>query len=51
MAEVMDFDVKVEGVKTAVAVSEVEIDDIRSLRAQDSRHFAKRPGDVAQDHA
>ena len=51
MAEVVDFDVEMEGVEAAVAVGEVEVDDIRPLRPQYPGHLAKRAGDIAQDHA
>ena len=51
VAEVMDFDIEMEGVEAAVAVGEVEVDDIRPLRAQYPGHFAKRAGNIAQDDA
>ena len=51
MAKIVHLDVEVEGVEAPVAVSEVKVDDIGPLRAQYSRHFAKRAGNIAQDHA
>ena len=48
MGEVVNLGIDVEGVETAVAVGEAEVDDVRPLGAHDPRHFAKRARDVAE---
>src|SRR5215210_4651397 len=50
MAEVVDLDVDIEGVEAAVAVDQLQIDDVGVLGAEDPRHRPERSGDVAQDH-
>ena len=48
--EVVHFDVEMEGVEIAVAVDQLKVDDVGVLGAEDPRHRAERPGNVAQDH-
>ena len=49
--QVVHFDVEVKGLEAAVAVDQLQIDDVGVLAAEDPRHDAERAGDVLQDHA
>ena len=48
--EVVDLDVEVEGLEAAVAVDQLQVDDVGVLGAEDARHRAERAGNVAKDH-
>ena len=50
MRQIVHFDIDVEGVEAAVAVDQLQIDDVGVLRPQDARHGAERARNVAQDH-
>ena len=47
--EVVDLDVEVEGLEAAVAVDQLQVDDVGALGAEDARHRAERAGDVVED--
>src|SRR6476620_1731385 len=46
----MHLDVEMEGLEAAVAVDELEVDDVGVLLPKDSRHGAERARNVAEDH-
>ena len=49
MREVVHFDINLERHEAAVAVDEVQVDDVRMLGAEHAGHGAKRSGHVAND--
>src|SRR4051794_11878661 len=50
VSKVVNLDVEVEGLEAAIAVNELQIDDVGVLGTKDSRHRPKSAWDVAKDH-
>ena len=46
----MHLDVEMERLEAAVAMDQLQVDNVRVLGAENSRHGSKRARNVAQDH-